>query len=401
MRILALSWWFPYPPDNGARLRVYNLLKQFSSKHQVTLVVFSREARDANYLDSLKPYCREVHLLPGRVFHRRSLKAWMGFLSSKPRAVVDAYDPKAAAHIQQVASNGRFDAVVAFEVGAAVDVAPYVVAIKGIPAVLEDLELAVLKEQSNMQRSVWGRLRYGMTWWKMRRFTAQILRRFDVCTVASAQERANLLEIVPNYQGVEIIPNGVDTKLYEGDYGLPERDTLIFTGGLTYNANFDAVHFFLGEVFPLLKTRRPSLRLRITGSTEGVPVDDLPLTDGVTFTGYVDDVRPLVARSQVCVAPMRIGGGTRLKILEAMALGTPVVATNKGAEGLEVVPGQHLLIADEPDTLAETIVTVLQDHELREALSRNGRELVKAKYDWNVIGQQYQTILWQLVNGRG
>jgi sugar transferase (PEP-CTERM/EpsH1 system associated) len=401
MRILALSWWFPYPPDNGARLRVYNLLKQFSSEHQVTLVAFSREARDASYLDSLKPYCQEVYLLPGRAFQRTSLKAWVGLLSTKPRAVVNTYDPKAAARIQRIASNGRFDALVAFEIGAAVDVAPYVAAIKGIPAVLEDLELAVLKEQSGIQRNAWGRLRYRMTWWKMRRFTAQMLRRFDVCTVASAQERANLLEIVPNYRGVEIIPNGIDTELYGSDYGLPEPDTLIFTGGLTYNANFDAMHFFLGEVFPLLKTRRPSLRLRITGSTGGVPVDDLPLTSGVSFTGYVDDIRPLVARSQVCVAPMRIGGGTRLKILEAMALGTPVVSTSKGAEGLEVVSGRDLLIADEPAEVADAIVNLLEDHELREVLSRNGRELVKAKYDWNVIGQQYQTILRQLINGRG
>ncbi len=401
MRILALSWWFPYPPDNGARLRVYNLLKQFSSRHQVTLAVFSREARDVYYLDSLKPYCREVYLLPGRVFHRSSLKAWMGFLSSKPRAVVDAYDPKAAARIQRIASNGRFDAAVAFEVGAAVDVAPYVVAIKGIPAVLEDLELAVLKEQSTIQRSAWGRLRYGMTWWKMRRFTAQILRRFDVCTVASVQEQANLLEIVPNYQGVEIIPNGIDVKLYEGNYGLPEPDTLIFTGALTYEANFDAMRFFLGEVFPLLKTRRPSLKLRITGSTEGVPVDRLPLTADVTFTGYADDIRPLVARSQVCVAPMRIGGGTRLKILEAMALGVPVVSTSKGAEGLEVVPGQDLLIADEPAEFAEAVVNLLEDHSLRQTLSRKGRELVRGKYDWDIIGQQYETILRQLANGSG
>lgn len=401
MRILALSWWFPYPPDNGARLRVYNLLKQFSSKHQVTLVAFSRESRDANYLDSLKPYCQEVHLLPGRVFHRHSLKAWMGFLSSKPRAVVDAYDPKAAARIQRIASNGQFDVVVAFEVGAAVGIAPYVVAIKGIPALLEDLESAVLKEQFTVQRSAWGRVRYGMTWWKMQRFTARILRRFEACTVASVQERATLLEIVPDYQGVEIVPNGIDIKLYEGNYGLPEPDTLIFTGALTYEANFDAMRFFLGEVFPLLKTHRPSLKLHITGSTEGVPVDRLPLAAGVTFTGYADDIRPLVARSQVCVVPMRIGGGTRLKILEAMALGVPVVSTNKGAEGLEVVPGQDLLIADEPAEFAEAVVSLLEDHRMRGILSRNGRNLVRARYDWETIGRQYEVILCQLASGRG
>ncbi len=393
MRILALSWWFPYPPDNGARLRVFNLLKQFSAEHQITLVAFSREARDADHLDSLKPYCQEVHLLPGRTFRRRSLKAWAGFLSSKPRAVIDTYDPEAATRIRHIASNGRFDVVVAFEVGPALGVAPYVSAVDGVPAVLEDLELSVLKERFTGQRGLWGRLRYGMMWWKTRRFTARMLRRFEVCTVASAQEQANVLEIVPDYRGLEIIPNGIDARLYRDDYGPPESDTLIFTGALTYQANFDAMHFFLSQVFPLVKRQRPGVRLRVTGSTEGVPVDRLPTADGVTFTGYVDDVRSLVARSQVCLAPMRIGGGTRLKVLEAMALGTPVVATSKGAEGLEVVPGRHLLVADEPAEFAEAVVSLLEDGELRERLSRNGRELVSARYDWSIIGRQYEAIL--------
>ena len=399
MRILALSWWFPYPPDNGARLRVFNLLRQFSVEHQITLVAFSREARDADYLDALKPYCQEVHLLPGRTFRRRSFKAWVGFLSSKPRAVIDTYDAEAAARIRQIASSRRFDVMVAFEVGPALGVAPYVSAINGVPAVLEDLELSVLKERFTGQRSIWGRLRYGLMWWKTRRFTARMLRQFDVCTVASEQERANVFDIAPGYHQVEVIPNGIDTRFYAEDYGPPEPDTLIFTGALTYYANFDAMRFFLGEVFPLLKAQRPGLRLRVTGSTTGVPVDSLPATDGVTFTGYVEDVRPLVARSQVCLAPMRIGGGTRLKILEAMALGTPVVATSKGAEGLEVVPGQHLLIADQPTDFAAAVASLLEDQELRERLSRNGRDLVQARYDWDIIGQKYDTILRRLANG--
>jgi glycosyltransferase involved in cell wall biosynthesis len=130
---------------------------------------------------------------------------------------------------------------------------------------------------------------------------------------------------------------------------------------------------------------------------DGVPVDRLPANDGLVLTGYLDDVRPTVARSWACVVPLRVGGGTRLKVLEAMALGTPVVSTSKGAEGLEVTSGEDILIADEPADFADATLRLLDDPALRAELAANGRRLVRGRYGWDQIGEELNRFLHQVV----
>ena len=178
-------------------------------------------------------------------------------------------------------------------------------------------------------------------------------------------------------------------------------NSLIFTGAMTYGANYEAMEFFLQDVYPLVKARQPGVTLRITGSTQGVPLRRLPLDESVLLTGYVDDVRPLIWDSAVCVAPLRVGGGTRLKILEAMALGRPVVATSKGAEGLEVTHGYDILIADDPATFADCILRLLADPSLRERLAQAARQTVEEKYDWRIIGRRLDALLRDVVQQAG
>jgi glycosyltransferase involved in cell wall biosynthesis len=223
------------------------------------------------------------------------------------------------------------------------------------------------------------------------------LHQFDGCTVASQQERENVLSVAPNCRRVVVVPNGIDLDWYKGDFGAPEPGTLVFPGALTYDANFHAMAFFLHQIFPLVKARQPEVVLRITGKTNGVPVDCLPLDGSVILTGYLDDVRPIVAQSWACVVPLRVGGGTRLKILEAMALGTPVVSTSKGAEGLEITPGENILIADEPTEFADAVLRLLYDPALRAKLTANGQRLVREQYGWEQIGKKLDQFLHQVV----
>jgi glycosyltransferase involved in cell wall biosynthesis len=205
------------------------------------------------------------------------------------------------------------------------------------------------------------------------------------------------LSILPNYRLLTVIPNGVDLPLYDGDFGPTEPDSLVFASTLTYKANLWALKFFLAEVFPIVRARRPGAKLYITGRTDGVPLQDLPSHNGVVLTGYLDDIRPRVACSSVCVVPMTVGGGTRLKILEAMALGTPVVSTNKGAEGLGVTTEENILIADEPTEFANAILRLLDDPALQAKLAANGQELVREKYGWDQIGEKLDRFLRQVV----
>ena len=182
-----------------------------------------------------------------------------------------------------------------------------------------------------------------------------------------------------------VIPNGINIEYYQGDYGKPVTDTLIYSGALSYGANFDAMDYFLRQIWPLVLAKRPQAQLSITGKLDGVPLQDLPQASNVTFTGYLPDIRPAIAQSWINIVPLRIGGGTRLKILESLALKTPVVSTSKGAEGLELRAGQDLLIADEPNAFAAEIIRLLENPSLRRQLAEQGRQSV-LRYDWDQIG---------------
>ncbi len=400
MRILFLSSWFPYPPDNGARIRVLNLLKQLSRQHEITLLAFTQEEAQPK-LEQIRAYCREIQTVPRRPFHPHRLRALMGFLLPQPRALTDTYSLPMHNLVQRTLAQNRFDIVVASEIGIGLGTAPYIRELNSIPRILEDLELLMIKGRISAERG-WGqRLRYSLTWWKLRRFAARLLRDLDGCTVASEQERDLVLDLVPGYRSLAVVPNGIDLDFYAGNFGTPESGSLIFPGALTYQANFDAMDFFLRQVFPSVKAKCPGVTLRITGRTDGVSVDRLPLSEGVTLTGYLDDVRPCVARSWACVVPLRQGGGTRLKILEAMALGTPVVSTSKGAEGLEATPGEDILIADEPTAFAEAVLRLLDDRALRARLATNGRKLVESQYGWEGIGERLDQLLREVVKEKG
>jgi glycosyltransferase involved in cell wall biosynthesis len=171
---------------------------------------------------------------------------------------------------------------------------------------------------------------------------------------------------------------------------------MIYSGALSYSANFDAVAYFLAEIFSRIRREYPQAKLYVTGKLDGVPVEQLPQQDGVEFTGYVDDIQAKVAESEVCVVPLRVGGGTRLKVLEALALGTPVVSTSKGVEGLEASDGEEVLISDDPQGFAHAVGRLFDDKELYEKLARNGRSLVEAHYNWEYIGEQLNNFIGEV-----
>lgn len=389
MKILFLSSWFPYPPDNGSRIRALNLIRELSRQHELTLLAFSRNGEvSEERLQAMRDDCSAVRAVPLPPFRPTSFRSIVGFFSVQPRSFVDTYSPRMSRLVQDVLRRQSFDVIVACQL----DAAPYVPTTQETPAILEELQLTVLREQYVRQRRPDLRLRYGLMWWKMERFVARLLARFDGCTVVSEEERVHVLDVAPSCR-VELVPNGVDWDFYQGDFGTMQPDTLVFPGALTYEANFDAMVFFLEEIFPEIQRQRPQALLRITGRTTGVCLERLPLNDGVTLTGYLDDVRPTVGQSSVCVVPLRIGGGTRLKILEAMAIGTPVVSTMKGAEGLAVTPEENILIADEPAAFADAVNRLLTSPTLRNRLVQGGRRLVREQYTWTGSGRKLNQFL--------
>lgn len=394
MRILYISGWYPYPPDNGARIREFNLIKQLASRHEITLLSFcsSSSSMSQERLDAMLPYCQSVAAVPYQEFTPAGLRALLALFSTRPRSVVDTYNLKMARLVESAIGSETFDVAVM----ATQRTMPYAHLIGDIPWVCEEIEQAVLYEKYVNAQNLVARFRYKLMWWKQTNYVRGLLSRCSGCTVVSEQEREMLLGIHPDSPALVVVSNGVDLEANTGDFGQPKPDTLIYNGALTYDANFDAMEFFLRDVFPLVKAQRPDVNLRITGRYDGVPVERLPLGNGAELTGYLDDIRPAVAQSCVCVVPLQVGGGTRLKILEAMALGTPVVSTSKGAEGLAVTHGENILIADDPGDFAQTLVELLENEGLRSKLSANGRRLVEKKYSWEMCARQLEQLLYRV-----
>lgn len=397
MHILFLSRWFPYPPDNGARIRVFNLLRQLAVEHTVDLVTFVTEPVHESSLAALRTVCRRVEMFAYRSFRPNSIAAAAGFLSSKPRSVIDTYNEAMAAAVLQLHEQIPYDVVIASEF----DMAPYAQLLPDpVVRIWEEIELAMIYENYNKQSQGLRRVRHGLTWWKTSGYTRKTLRSFHGCTVVSGEESRIVAPLTTSACPIAVIPNGVDVTAYAGDFGPPTPDTLVYAGALTYQANFDAMAYFIGEILPLIQAQRPHVTLTITGRTDGVALTRLPKNDAVLFTGYLADIRPTVAQSWACIVPLRVGGGSRLKILEALALGTPVISTTKGAEGLALTPGADLLIGDGPDGFAAATLRLLGDANLRASLSRQGKETVTERYDWQGIGQKLRSFVDAVQAGR-
>jgi len=382
MRILFLSRWFPYPADNGAKLRSAHLIKHLGARHTVDLIAFTSEPVSGERLAAARRVCAQVQTVPYRPFQPGRWKALLGYFSPLPRSVVDTFNAEMQRAVAQAARAQAYDVVIA----SAIDMAPYALTVPDASRVLEELELTKLYDLYREQRRPLDKLRAGWRWRKTARYVAGLLRNLDVCTVVSEREHECVIRAAPGCAPVHVVPNGIDLRA--PDFGLPQPGTLIYSGALTYKVNWEAVEFFLRDVWPRIRAGRPDVRLAVTGQTGGLPLERLPGHEQVTFTGWLPDVREAVARSWVSVAPLLTGGGTRLKILEALALGTPVVSTSKGAEGLDLKPGRDILIADAPDEFAAAVLRVLQDAGLRADLSRNGLRAA-AQYDWERIGPEF------------
>jgi len=386
MRILALSTWWPEPADNGIKLRLSRLLRALATSHEVHLLALCRDMPDAADQHLPLHYCATARAEPAPMTPLRTGSRLTSLWHPRPASVRAAWSARFATLTRQSARTLNPDVVVAFELSSA----PYALLIPHVPRLLDDLEMAALHDEFTNSTGR-QRLRRWLTWAKHRSYVRQVLRGFSSCTTVSAREATLARRLAPTMTQMEVLPNGADV---EGTLPLPpEPDTLIYPGALSYQANHDAMRYFLGQIFPQVRSMHPATRLRITGRATAAQIAALPACEGVEFTGFVPDIKALVARSWAEVVPLREGSGTRLKILEALALGTPVISTTKGAEGLDLSPGRDLLIADTPAAFAETTARLLTHPEERARLSAHGRRTVAERYDWRTIGTRFVALV--------
>ena len=376
MKILFLSNWYPYPPRNGSELRVYNLLRGLEQYHDISLISFAENRGRTSPPPELERICKKVHVVQKRPYNPRRMRALMGLFSPTPRVLVDRYVPAMADRVDAEIQSGGYDLLIASQWY----MASYY---RGqIPAIFEEAEVGVFVNKRANAPSVLHKIRHGLTSTKLKYYLRRLMFRFRSCTVVSEEERSLLKNMVPGYDDIEVIPNGVNLSDYEAIQEKPETNSLIFTGSFKYRPNYEAMLWFVREVYPRVVAEVPGVQLVITGDNANLP---FPKGDSIYLTGFVDDVRPLIASAWISLAPIWYGGGTRLKILEAMALRTPVIATSKGAEGLEARNGEHLFVADSPEDFTKMTIRLLKEPGLRKQLVANAYQLVCEKYDWRVI----------------
>jgi glycosyltransferase involved in cell wall biosynthesis len=370
-------------------------LRGLSQYHDVTLLSFSDQPEETLEIREIRSLCSEVKIVPWREFNPQSRKSIIGFLSPTPRFLLDTYSISMEGLIQNSLSSKKYDLVIASQLS----MATYYKSFENIHAIFDEIELGIFYEAATKTEGLLSRLRRALTWFKLRRYFSKLLNSFVIGSVVSEQE-LNLVasHLSKHLKRISVIPNSINFDDYQelNVKKVPAR--LIFTGSFRFHANYEAMKWFVGEVFPRILKKEPEVQLVITGDHAVLP---LPSVENVTLAGYVEDIKRLIASAQISIAPLLTGGGTRLKILEAMAIGTPVVATSKGAEGLGAEDGKQILLADSPDDFADRVLTLLRDAELHEKLSVNGKLFVKKNYDWKSVVPRFLLLVERIGNNDG
>ncbi|HVU05893.1 MAG TPA: glycosyltransferase [Polyangiaceae bacterium] len=389
MNILFLSPYLSSPPRSGGQRRIHGLARELARRHSVSFLAFADVHGPRHELEesvrATKEYAETVETVPNPLWgapglRKRILQARaMGGLHTFEHIVSTL--PAMQSALDRLLSGGRFDVLqVEFPYQAAYDFSA-----GGARTRLcldeHNLEYDVLRRTAETDVGAVRRAYSMLTWRKLWLEERRAWRRFDGTVVTSVRDEELLRKDVPGAR-TAMVPNGVDVDTFVPTPNeAVDRNTVLFLGAINYYPNTDGLLFFLREAWPALKAARPGVKLKIVGP-KPPPVISGWRDPDVEVTGFVDDVRPHIARAGAMLVPLRIGGGTRLKVLEAMAFGKPVVSTTLGAEGIDVTHEKDILIADDGRAFAAATARVLGDEALAARLGQAARELVVGKYSW-------------------
>ena len=399
MRILLLSNNVPYPPNSGFRLRVYNLLYRIAKEHDVWLVAFAPEDEKRTDFGHLSEICRDVVVVPLATQGALSnpWKALRYFLRGIPPDL-RRYDSKEFAEkILALISSIDFDIIQIEDSHMSIylDYLPKSLRSRAL-LTFHDVNFHKHERLSLVEPKRARRLRLWLHGRQMRRWEPRQAQRFGHCIAMSHSDKALLLNANPALK-ITVLPNGVDTHYYTSLPFPANAVRLLYVGTMEYRPNIDAVTYFCQNIYPKIKEEYPTIEFWIVGKDPAPEVAGLE-GGGVHVTGQVENLLPYYKDSAICVIPLRAGGGTRLKILEAMALGRPIVTTTIGCEGLAVKNGEHLLIADTPELFASHVLTLLKDKQKWLQLTRNARALAVNSYDWDMIAQRHMQLYEEMTS---
>jgi glycosyltransferase involved in cell wall biosynthesis len=398
IRILVITDYLPYPQASGDTIRVYNLIRRLGAVHELSLLALFAEQDAEDSINHLRGFCRRVEVInhewPRPLAALPDMVQYL--IQGKPPELRLLYSKRMAERIHELTSAEDFDIVqIEHSRLALYREAVNSSACSSSVLVFHNIAYNQYDRMVEIEKNPISRLRTWLFSRKLRRWEPSYAGKFDRCLTMSDMDRKILLG-ANRRLCIDVIPNGADTGKLLPVKAIPGVPALLFVGSMSYPPCADGAVYFCRQVLPYIKKAIPEIRVWIVG-TDPLP-DVLQLAgDGVHVTGYVKDVLPYYEQTAVSIVPLRAGGGTRLKILESMALGRPVVSTSIGCEGLDVIDGRHLLIADDPKSFADKTVRLLTDSVLFQHIATEARQLVVNRYDWDIIAHQLMDIYSELV----
>lgn len=396
MKILCITTRSPWPLFEGRALRSYNLIREAAREHEVHLLSFVQTQEDAEGIAHMRSICTLVEAHPLHIGWRRwelLLDALREPFTQRPLQILKYETAAMRRRVAELVTEHRYD-LVHLDM---LHLAGYMDVVGDIPVVLaqHNVEATILKRRAENDAHPLRRayLRYQQG--KLARYEARACRR-AARVVAVSDVDACELQRMSGRRDIAVVPNGVDTGYFDLPQATVRAGRLVFVGAFTWFPNQDAVAYFCERILPLVRAQVPGAHLTVVGrQPDTAAVRRLAALPGVELTGLLEDIRPTVAEAAVYVVPLRIGGGTRLKILDALSLSKAIVSTSVGCEGLEVTHGQDILVADEPAEFAGRIVELLRQPQAAADLGRRGRETAVRRYDWSRVAQGLMAVYRQ------
>jgi len=378
MRILFLCHRLPYPPKRGGKIRPFNMIRHLSRRHEVTVATVARSAAEVAEGQDLRKYCHELHV--GQI---PTYAGWGRFglytATTYPATFGYFYSPALDRTVQTLLATRDFEAIFVH----CSSMGPYVARHRGCRKMLDygDADSEKWLEYARASRFPLS-LGFALEGRKVRRYERWLAEGFDACSVNAPREREVLGQYVD--KPIYVFPNGVDLDYFrpqrEGGPASPAR--VVFTGNMSYKPNVEAVGDFVSRILPRVWARRPETEFYIVGMDPSPAVRRLADGRRIVVTGRVDDVRPYFDAATVAVAPLRIARGLQNKVLEAMAMRVPVVASPAAFNGINAEAGRDVLVADDPESFSRGVVSLLDDPLLRDRHAAAARTCVERNHDW-------------------
>ncbi len=404
MKILWLNSGLLLPLDKGGKLRTWHVMRHLAARHDITYLSFEDATQTPADRAGMSAVCSRLETVP----RTDAAKGTWRFYADAARYTVDPV-PYAVAKYRSAAYRARIESLLARERFDLVvcDFLPPVVNLPDrlpCPSIVftHNVEAEIWRRQAEQATNPVAKRLMTQQWKRMLRFEAAALARFDLVLAVSDADARTFGDLYPGRLAApaHVVQTGVETDYFTPVAAVPERTHMVFTGSMDWLPNEDGMTWFCREILPKIREAEPAASLSIIGRAPTPAVRRLGDLAGVEVTGRVDDVRPHIARGAVYIVPLRIGGGTRLKIFEAMAMAKAVVSTTIGAEGLPVVDGRHLDLADDPARFAQAVVRLMRDESARRALEAAARALVVEKYDWSAVALDFEAALLRTADRR-